>query len=113
MQYCASGVSTFRCEFTVGKRRDAVRGFTIPTIKRFFFFFNIFGSIFFAAYTGLGCPVESFGGEVSESVGVYSMCSFLLRLNSLTSVPRDPKLNLAEAELNCSLKGQFIQKAPK
>ena len=42
-----------------------------------------------------------------------SMCSSLLQLNSLTSAPQDPKLHLAKAELNRSLKGQFIQMAKK
>lgn len=50
---------------------------------------------------------------MSESVGIYSMCSFLLQLNSLTSAPQDPKLNKAKDEQNHSLKGQFIQMAKK
>lgn len=50
---------------------------------------------------------------MSKSVGIYSVCSFLLQLNSLTSVPQDPKLFMAMAELNRSFKGQFTKMAKK
>lgn len=99
------------CAIVVNMLSVKKKKLLIPTIKDIFFTAANKQLHMKAAYTGRDRPPEEFRENVSESVSIYSMCSFLLRLNSLTSAPPDPELHMAEPSR--LLKEQLMQKERK